>query len=209
MNGAISNLRVAEGRAGSRRLPLDLAPRSSVFVVFGRGHAAGFQRELRFQTENIKPIWHLAFTGTNAPDPRSVTNLVSWTDWPDSRFFSGLGTYTAEFPWDHPAGRRACLCCSQIREVADVRINGQLAGHLWTLPSEVDITPWLKPGANSLSITVANEPLNLFLGTPDEDLRPLRAAYGDRFPAPEEKRVVREPAPSGLIGEVSIRFAAD
>jgi hypothetical protein len=164
---------------------------------------------LRFQTEEIKPVWHLAFTGPNASGPRSLTNLVSWTTWPESRFFSGLGTYTADFPWAHAAGLRAWLCLAQIREVADVRINGQLAGPLWTLPSEVEITPWLKPGTNSFSIVVANLPLNLFLGTPDEDLAPLRAAYGNRFPAPEEKRAVPEPAPSGLMGPVSIRFAAD
>ena len=54
--------------------------------------------------------------------------------------------------------------------------------------------------ANRATTTdAANLPINLFLSSPDEDLRPLRAVYGDRFPAAQEKSVVREPAPSGLL----------
>ena len=49
---------------------------------------------------------------------------------------------------------------------------------------------------------MGNLPVNRVLGLPDVDLRPLRAVYGNRFPAPEEKRLMAEPAPSGLIGNV-------
>ena len=62
-------------------------------------------------------------------------------------------------------------------------------------------------GTNTLCIDVANLPLNRFLGAPDEDLAPLRAVYGNRFPAPEEKSVVHEPVASGLLGPVTLRFA--
>jgi hypothetical protein len=94
----------------------------------------------------------------------------------------------------------------EVQVVAEVRINGHSAGPVWMPPHEVEISRWLVPGTNSLVISVANLPLNLFLGLPDPDLSALRAAYGDRFPAPEEKKVAREPAASGLIGPVHIRF---
>jgi hypothetical protein len=51
------------------------------------------------------------------------------------------------------------------------------------------------------------------ISTPDEQdgltaaldrsgVEPVQAVYGDRFPAPEEKKLMSEPAPSGLIGSV-------
>ncbi len=81
-----------------------------------------------------------------------------------------------------------------------------MAGVVWTPPAEIEITEWLKADTNSLRITVANLPLNRFLGAPEEDLKPLRAAFGNRFPAPTETQTA-QPAPSGLIGPVSIRFS--
>jgi hypothetical protein len=64
----------------------------------------------------------------------------------------------------------------------------------------------LNVGTNSLRITVANLPLNRFLGAPEEDMKPLWAAFGDRFPAPTETQTAK-PATSGLIGPVSIQFS--
>jgi hypothetical protein len=56
------------------------------------------------------------------------------------------------------------------------------------------------------SAVCADLPLNGYLGAPEEDLKPLRAAYGDRFPAPTEKATAL-PADSGLIGRAWIRYA--
>ena len=68
----------------------------------------------------------------------------------------------------------------------------------------MEVTSWLKPGENRLQITVANLPVNRVLGLPDPDLHSLRAVYGDRFPAPEEKRLLSGPVPSGLIGPITL-----
>jgi hypothetical protein len=95
----------------------------------------------------------------------------------------------------------------RVHEAADVSVNGERAGSAWTYPFEVEITRHLKPGTNLLSITVVNAPLNRFLGAPDVDLKPLRAVYGNRFPAPEEKLLIKEPAVSGLLDPVKIRYA--
>jgi hypothetical protein len=88
--------------------------------------------------------------------------------------------------------------------VAQVVVNGQPAGAVWTPPYELDITSLLRPGPNTLQVTVANLPVNRVLGLPDPDWRPLRAVYGERFPDPEEKQLMPEPAPSGLIGRVVV-----
>jgi len=191
---------------GSTRIQMHLPPRGSTFVVF-RDRANATPPPVRdSQVEEPQASWTLTFSGTNAPAPRTTPQLTFWTDWPDTQFFSGCGTYATTFVWNHPAPRHACLELAEVREAAEIRINGQLAGPLWIPPFEVDISRWLVPGTNTVTITAANVPLNLFLGTPDEDLARLRAVFGDRFPAPEEKRVVGKAAPSGVRGPMRLRF---
>jgi hypothetical protein len=41
-------------------------------------------------------------------------------------------------------------------------------------------------------------------GLPDADLKSLRSTYGNRFLDPKEKKIMKEPAPSGLIGAVEV-----
>jgi hypothetical protein len=150
--------------------------------------------------------WTLSFEGDKAPPKRQLEELISWTTWPEAEFFSGRGVYTGEFAWNRPVPQRAWLNLTRVAEVAEISLNGHSAGVVWTPPAEVEITEWLNVGTNSLRITVANLPLSRFLGAPEEDMKPLRAAFGDRFPAPTETQTAK-PATSGLIGPVSIQFS--
>lgn len=150
--------------------------------------------------------WTLSFKGDKAPPKRQLEELISWTTWPEAEFFSGRGVYTGEFAWNRPVPQRAWLNLTRVAEVAEISLNGHSAGVVWTPPAEVEITEWLNVGTNSLRITVANLPLNRFLGAPEEDMKPLWAAFGDRFPAPTETQTAK-PATSGLIGPVSIQFS--
>jgi len=209
MTGKIEGLPCQRQGKGFTRVELELGPRGSTFVVCGAAAAAlALERPSNFNNEALQITWTLSFEGSNAPATRSLSELVSWTTWPDAEFFSGRGIYTGQFVWDHPVPRRARLGFTQVAEVAEIRLNGHDAGAIWTVPAEVEISDLLRPGTNSLSITVANLPLNGYLGAPDEDLRPLRAVFGDRFPAPTEKSNAR-PAPSGLIGSAFIQFARE
>jgi hypothetical protein len=72
----------------------------------------------------------------------------------------------------------------------------------------VEIAPLLKPGANTLEITVDNLPVSPGLGLPNPDLEAHRAVHGARFPAPEEKKLMDQPEPSGLIGRVVLLSTA-
>jgi hypothetical protein len=100
------------------------------------------------------------------------------------------------------------------RDVTDTVRSGRLPmplpdelralGILFNPPLEAEVTTALRSGVNVLEIIVANLPLNRFLGLPDQDLGPLRARFGSRFPSPEEKKTPNIPAPSGLIGKVHL-----
>ena len=194
---------------GSKGVTISLPPRGSIFVVFSKPTTNQPARESVWHSEDLAPVWHLEFTGAPAPASRVLTNLTSWTIWPEAQFYSGSATYTANFDWQHPLPKQAWLELGIVREVADVTLNGHPAGAAWIPPFEVEITDWLKPGPNTVSITVANLPLNRFLGTPDEDLTALRAAYGERFPSPQEKQIVHQQVPSGLLGPVRLRSALE
>jgi hypothetical protein len=92
-----------------------------------------------------------------------------------------------------------------VREAAEVKVNGKSMGVVFTKPWEVDVTKALKKGSNKLEVTVANLIVNRFIGLPDMDIKALRAKFGSRFQAPEEKDIMKGvPAPSGLIGGVRL-----
>lgn len=184
-----------------------LPARGSKFIVFDRTRkvqrraAGGTPDVAQIQPIEIGGTWELKFDGPDAPRPAILQSpLASWTGLPGADHFSGLGTYSASF--DLTDTQNLWLAFTDVREAAEVKVNGQVAGVLWCPPWKLPIDKFLRKGRNTIEITVANLPVNRFLGLPDIDLGPLRAKYGNRFPAPEEKRLMKEPAPSGIIGKV-------
>ena len=149
---------------------------------------------------DLNSVWSLTFEGPDAPPPVRLQNLVSWTELPGGRYFSGTGIYRASFDWPKPLPERCLLKFDQVHEAAEVKLNGRSLGILFNPPWALEAGSALRQGRNELEITVVNLPLNRFLGLPDENLGPLRAKYGARFSAPEEKKIAAEPWPSGLIG---------
>jgi hypothetical protein len=88
-----------------------------------------------------------------------MSNLVSWTTLSDSAgYFSGTARYTTTF--DLPNGLIAStyvLDLGDVREVADVRLNGQPVGTAWCLPFRLSIPAnRLKANGNQLAISVTN-----------------------------------------------------
>jgi hypothetical protein len=210
MTGEITPLPILARDRHRTQVVLTLPPRGSVFVCFTDGgqrtpQASSTPVEITSSeavSHPLKLTWRVTFDGPDAPPPHETRDLTSWTGWSGGRFFSGRATYIGTFESPVPAGERCWLRFEEVREVAQVVVNGHPAGAVWTAPYEVEITPLLKPGPNTLQVTVANLPVNRVLGLPDPDLRPLQAVYGERFPAPQEKQLMPEPAPSGLLGSV-------
>ena len=202
-----SEIRKTDAKGNS--LEIHLPARGSLFLVAGErtpDTQAPLSSELS-PPDRIVPIkteWTLQFDGPEAPPSIQLSDLVSWTEMPAGKFFSGLGAYVADFIWEGPLPERARLAFDQIREAAEIRLNGIPLGVLFNPPLEVDVSRALKPGRNRLEIKAANLPLNRLLGLPDQDLEPLRKQFGNRFAAPEEKKSSGGPAPSGLIGRIRL-----
>lgn len=66
------------------------------------------------------------------------------------------------FDYKPAGGRQAFLTFTDIRDVADIKVNGEPAGRLLFRPYELDITPFLREGENTVSVEVTPSAANTF-----------------------------------------------
>ncbi|HVS51058.1 MAG TPA: glycosyl hydrolase [Opitutaceae bacterium] len=175
-------------------VPMHLAERESVFVVFDRttegiSHAVAATHETPLMTLNGP--WDVRFPeNLGAPPKAQFATLRSWTsdDDPGVKYFSGTATYTKTFTAPAAAdGARVVLDLGKVGDIAEVSLNGRALGELWCAPYRVDVTDALKPGENQLEVKITNEWTNRIAG--------------DRV-APAEKRILATSpeAPGGRGG---------
>lgn len=185
-------------------------------------------RKLQLAAANIPPAQQIAgpFMVSFDPqrggpaEPQQFAALTSWTESPVAgvKHYSGLATYTKEFVLSSAqtaSDVRAYLVIDEVAEVAKVTINGRVAGTLWRPPYRLDVTDFVRAGANTLSITVGNTWVNrcLYDATLPEAQRltwantmqvhypdPKTIKPGDYFPWKTG------PLRSGLLGAMKLQF---
>ena len=159
--------------------------------------------------EALKLDWKVSFEqGKGAPETVGFQHLVSWTEMPlpasdvGVKYYSGKATYTKaiDIPADDLAqGARLWLDLGDVRELADVRVNGVDLGILWKTPYKVDVTGAIKPGKNDIEIKVTNLWVNRMIG--DQQPWALKKyAFADFSPYKADSPLL----PSGLLGPVRI-----
>jgi hypothetical protein len=112
------------------------------------------------------------FTLDSSRTPAAIVPLshslrpASWTE-QGYPYYSGRGVYRRRVALpDSYAGQRVFLEASMVDDVLEVVVNGQIAGvRLWP-PYSVELTPFLRPGENTLELRVANTLVNLLEATP-------------------------------------------
>jgi hypothetical protein len=95
------------------------------------------------------------------------------------------------------------LSLGDVRDMAEVTVNGVTLPLLWKAPFETDVTGALRPGANEIAIRVTNEWTNRIIG--DRASAPDKRVLAQGGPPPFGARP-QVPSPSGLLGPV--RFIA-
>ena len=174
--------------------------------------------------------WRLAFPpDLGAPPAIELPRLISWTEHrdPGVKYFSGTATYTKEFelPAALPAAdRRLMLDLGEVRNLAEVELNGRKVALLWTPPFVCDVTDALTPGRNTLTIRVTNLLVNRQIGDEQREWKE-ETVSGSRWPkwVLEDKphseagrftwgtwkgwTAKDTPLPSGLLGPVQLRSA--
>jgi len=151
-------------------------------------------------TVNFDPKW-------GAPAEVTFPKLISWTEHENEgvKYYSGAGFYTKTFnmPADGLAsGRQVYLDLGEVRELAEVFVNGQSAGVLWKPPFRTEITKLVRPGLNVLKIEVMNMWINRLVGD-------MKLPDDKRFTRTNVKKIGwgDDPwkiGPAGLLGPVRV-----
>ncbi len=200
-----ASYRTANGRT---IVPLRLTPYDAVFVVF-RKAAAAPSRLLPTRVETVLTTaagpWDVSFQpNRGAPAKVTLDKLGSWSESADSgvKYFAGTGTYSkalqAPASW-FKAGAQLWLDLGDVKNLAEVSVNGKALGIVWRAPFRVDVTGALKPGANTLEIKVTNLWVNRLIGDEQPGVAKKYTYTTQQFYRADSPLL-----PSGLIGPVQL-----
>ena len=166
-------------------------------------------------------------SGRGAPKEASFERLISWSDHSDPgiKYYSGTAAY--EMAFELPGERLQSqfhhfLDLGKIEVIAEVKLNGQDLGVIWTPPYRLDVTRLLQPGRNTLEVQVTNLWVNRMVGDeqflldyecprtiaswpawltdPSKRPEPQRMTFSTFRPFTKETPLM----PSGLLGPVKI-----
>jgi hypothetical protein len=196
---------IAEGRTD---VPLKLEPWGTVFVVF-RKPTSQMSRSIPAATETelttLEGSWKVSFqSGRGAPESVTFPGLGSWADNQDTgvKYFSGTGTYSksvdAPKEWFRQ-GATLWLDLGDVKNLAEVEINGKPAGVLWHAPFRAEVTGLLKPGRNEVTVKVTNLWVNRLIGDQQPDAT-KKYTFADVTPYKADSPLL----PSGLLGPVHV-----
>lgn len=201
---------------GSTTLSLTFDKFGSYFIVFRKPIAAGVNGMAAANFPQLTQLgqldgsWAAAFdTAWGGPSTTQFPELVSWTKRPEEgiHFYSGTATYTKTFDLPKPTGR-FFIDLGEVKDVAEVRLNGKELGVLWCAPWRIDITNAVKEKGNILEVRVTNLWANRVvhdLSLPlDKRLTKTHEVF--RFDMLNVNTPLLE---SGLIGPVKIFAATD
>jgi hypothetical protein len=198
---------------GRTSVPLDFAPCGSWFVVFRESanrHTATAKSNARRLTNlsELKGSWQVTFDPKwGGPGSVKLDSLVSWPqcEEPGIKFYSGTAIYRKTFDWP-PQTQSSVeegdlwLDLGNVRELAEVKLNGRSCGIVWSPPFQVDISDAVTPGENRLEIEVVNFWPNRIIG--DAALPPEQQLTRTNI-----RQLTRdtELMPSGLFGPVTLQ----
>jgi hypothetical protein len=211
------------------QIDIALQPYESRLIVFGDD--VGKEKPESIAGSPSKYIdlstdWKLTFTSLN--QTVSMATLHSWSDEEAFKYYSGEVRYTktidlpanllsqnsvaldfgqgttVPIPDPLPTFNMRAYLEGPVREAADVYVNNQRVGAVWHPPYSIDLTKWLKPGANELTIIVGNTAINSLAGQALPDYRLLNDRYGERF-VPQGMDHL-QPLPSGIVGRLQLRI---
>ena len=202
---------------GKTSIDLRLPAYGSAFIVFSdeKRVLPEYDRAGELVPTAIEGPWTLSFPGGwGAPPSVELDELISWTEHQNQgiKYFSGTATYRNSFSLSKAELESSSaieLDLGEVRDVAEIIVNGTSAGVLWTAPFKLNIQDYLSEGENQVEIKITNMWVNRLTGDidlPDEEkftrtnrppmLRP-RTELGD-----ETYRI----QPSGLLGPVSVQL---
>ena len=155
------------------KVNLRLQPADALFVIF-KDKATQLVVKIPALKEKVLATlggnWKLSFpVGWGAPASVQMDSLTSWTKNQDTgvKYFSGTAIYTKSISVPAAWLKKSSttwLDLGDVKNIADVTINGKPVGILWKKPFRANISSVIKPGKNRLEIKVTNLWVNRIIG---------------------------------------------
>ena len=191
---------------GETIVPLTLAAEEAVHIVLRRDATAAsatVAAPVTGATVALDGPWTLAFQpGRGAPATATLPALapLNTSTVPGIRYFSGVVTYSRDViaPKGWKAGTSLWLDLGDVRELAEVAVNGRAAGGAWHPPYRVDIGAVVHPGHNRLEVKVADLWVNRLIGDAQQGAAKITWTP---LPTYTPDAALK---PSGLIGPVTL-----
>ena len=206
---------------GNTSLPLKLDRFGSCFMIFRNPVSMDKTNKTRQNFETFKQVaemdssWQVTFDPIwGGPGEVKFPKLVNWINRTEDgiKYYSGKATYRKTFDLIQKAnpaiksdekGERLFLDLGNVKNVAEVRLNGTNLGILWCAPWRVEITEASREKENILEIDVINLWANRVIGD-------LNLPKGKRFTKTHDSfrfDMLQPTTPlldSGLLGPVQI-----
>jgi hypothetical protein len=170
--GDISRITDFSNEESGTSFEIGLPAHGSVFVLFSKENRSELpvfaDNKLGNKKTGISGPWKVDFPPNwGAPPSVVFDQLISWTESDDNgiKYFSGTATYHNSFNVDaESVKKKLILDLGEMRDVAEVFVNGKSAGILWKKPFQADISQFVKEGENELKIEVVNLWVNRMTG---------------------------------------------
>jgi hypothetical protein len=192
---------------GRTIVPLNFESWDAFFIVFkdkATTNSVAIAAKKESTLAIISTPWKVSF------GEKSVTmdKLSSWSESTDAdiKYFSGTVIYYNTFKINSPIGRsaeagRGALDLGEVKNIAEVMVNGKNVGTVWKKPFKLDITEAIKAGDNTIQIKVTNLWPNRLIGDAQPDVKQKTT-----FTTMPFYRADSPLLPSGLLGEVKINL---
>jgi hypothetical protein len=156
---------------GRTIVPLQFESWEAYFIVFrDKATVASFIKPAITESPvaAVAGAWKVTFqAGRGAPQQATFTTLASLTENADSgvKYFSGKATYDNTFDLPRVAKNASyILDLGEVKNIAEVIVNGKNVGTVWKKPFRIDITEALKSGRNTVQVKVTNLWVNRLIG---------------------------------------------
>ncbi len=190
---------------GRTIVPLKFDSWDAYFIVF-REKATAKSVAIASKTESvlttISTPWKMTLPVQGKDVIYNLSTLVSWSENADNdvKYFSGTATYTNTFKVDAPnKSAKYVLDLGEVKNIAEVTINGKNVGTVWKKPFKLDISEAIKAGANTIQVKVTNTWVNRLIGDAQPDVK-----VKTTFTTMPFYRANSSLLSSGMIGEVKI-----
>ena len=193
---------------GRTKVTLPMEPEDALFVVFmnkAKNEAYTVPEIAENVLTTLTGPWMLKFQEERgAPDEAIFEDLSPWNtnEDPGIRYFSGTASYSreVEVPEDWiSADKELWLDLGEVKNLAEVFVNGESQGIVWKKPFRVDLSGALKAGTNQLSLQVTNLWVNRLIGDQQPGVTNPISYTTQAFYRADSPLL-----PSGLLGPVEL-----